>query len=90
MDFSHVQQRLQKPTTKANNERASLIEPFVKRLNASRERSGYKPYSAKFVAMKMSHIDTGELHYFYKKLSEANNFCSLWHYYCTCPNKKKK
>lgn len=76
------------PTTKANNERASLIEPFVLRLNESRERAGYKPYSARFVASLMSHIPTGELDFFYKKLSGGKNFSALWHWYCK-PKKLK-
>ncbi len=73
----------QQPTTKATSERASLIEPFVKRLNDSRLRGGYKPYSAGFVASKMSYIQTHELDYFYKKLDGSKNFCALWHWYCT-------
>ena len=77
-DFS----RFEKPTTKANSERASLIEPFVKRLNDSRRVGGYKPYSAKYVAMKMSHITTDELDFFYKKLEQSPNFCAIWHWHC--------
>ena len=79
--------RFTKPTSKANNNRASLIEPFVKRLNASRIQSGYKPYTAAFIASKMAYIETDELHAFYKKLSDSNNFGALWHYYCM-PKKK--
>lgn len=80
-------ERFSKPTTKAKDERSSLIEPFVIRLNESRVRAGYKPYTPGFVAMKMSHIQTGELDYFYKKLDAARNFSSLWHYYCSPKNK---
>lgn len=76
-------------TTKANNERASLIEPFVKRLNASRVSAGYKPYTASFVASHMSHISTDELHFFYKKLDSSKNFGGLWHFYCK-PKKTAK
>lgn len=83
LDFSHLQARIEKPTTKATSERAELIERFVTRLNNSRIAAGYKPYSAKFVAMKMSHIETDELHAFYKKLDGSKNFCALWHYFCT-------
>lgn len=82
-DFS----RFEKPKGGANSERASLIEPFVTRLNNSRIAGGYKPYTAGFVASKMTHIATDELDFFYKKLEQANNFCSLWHHYCT-PKKK--
>lgn len=85
--FEHVRKRLEKPTSKATNERAALIEPFVERLNQSRTLSGYKPYSPGYIASKMSHIATDELDYFYKKLDAAKNFSSLWHYYCV-PKKK--
>lgn len=87
MNFDHIKQRLEKPTTKANSERASLIEPFVTRLNNSRIAGGYKPYSAAFVATKMSHIQTSDLHAHYKMLDNSKNFCALWHYY-NMPKKK--
>jgi nucleoside diphosphate kinase len=82
MNFDHITARIAKPTTKANSERAELLERFVTRLNASRVAGGYKPLGAKFYAMKMSHIETDELHAFYKKLDSARNFSSLWYYYC--------
>lgn len=82
LDFSHLQARIEKPTTKANSERASLIEPFVTRLNNSRIAGGYKPLGAGFYAYKMSHIETEDLHAFYKKLEGGKNFSSLWYYYC--------
>jgi len=82
-DFS----RFDKPKSKANSERATLIEPFVTKLNASRVAAGYKPYTAGFVGSKMSHIATNELHAFYQKLSKTDGFCQLWHYYCV-PKKK--
>jgi hypothetical protein len=82
-DFS----RFEKPKSKANSERASLIEPFVTKLNNSRLVGGYKPYTAGFVASKMSHIETEDLEAFYKKLDQTDGFCALWHYYCK-PKKK--
>jgi len=87
LNFSHIQARIEQPTTKANSERAELLERFVTRLNNSRVAGGYKPLGAKFYAMKMSHIETEELHAFFKKLDSARNFSSLWYYYC-CPKKK--
>jgi hypothetical protein len=84
-DFS----RFEKPKSGANSERASLIEPFVTRLNTSRKAGGYRPYSAKYVAMKMSHIATDELDFHYKQLDNSKNFCALWHWYNTNPKKKK-
>ena len=82
-DFS----RFEKPKSKANSERASLIEPFIKRLNDSRKAAGYRPYSAGYVASKMSHIATHELDFHYKQLNSSKNFCALWHYY-NVPKKK--
>lgn len=79
--FAHIQARIEKPVTKANSERAALIEPFVQRLNASRLAAGYKPYKPGFVASKMSHIETSELHAHYKMLANSRNFCALWHWY---------
>ena len=81
INFDHIKERIQKPTTKAKDERASLIEPFVVRLNASRTAGGYRPYSAGYVASKMSHIDTDELDFHYKQLASSKNFCALWHWY---------
>jgi hypothetical protein len=82
-DFS----RFEKPKSKANSERASLLEPFVTRLNASRIAGGYKSLSAGFYASKMTHIATDELHAFYKKLEASPNFSAIWWYHC-CPKKK--
>jgi hypothetical protein len=79
--------RFSKPKSKASSERASLIEPFVTKLNNSRVVGGYKPLTPNFYASKMSHIQTDELHAFYKKLECGSNFSSLWWYYC---NPKKK
>lgn len=87
IDFSHIQARLQKPISKASNERSALIEPFVTKLNNSRIAGGYKPYTAGFVASKMSHHKTEDLHAHYKMLDSSKNFCALWHWYNT-PKKK--
>lgn len=74
-------------TTEVFNGRNERLKPFVERLNNSRVSAGYKPYSAGFVATKMSHVATDELEYFYKKLDGSRNFCALWHYFCL-PKKK--
>jgi len=87
INFDHIKARIEKPITKANSQRASLIEPFVTKLNNSRIGGGYKPYTAGFVASKMSHIQTDDLHAFYKKMEQSKSFGGLWHYYCA--GKKK-
>ena len=88
INFDHIKDRIEKPTTKANSERSSLVESFVVRLNDSRRAGGYRPYSAGYVASKMSHIATDELDFHYKQLASSKNFCALWHYY-NSPKKKK-
>lgn len=87
IDFSHIQARIEKPTTKATSERASLLEPFVIRLNESRISAGYKKLSAGFYASKMSHHKTEDLEGYYKNLHASNNFCSLW-WWQNVPKKK--
>ena len=78
-DFS----RFEKPKTKAGSERASLIEPFVTKLNNARKAGGYKPLGAAFYAAKMAYIPTDELFAFYKKLDSSDNFSALWWYHCS-------
>jgi hypothetical protein len=82
-DFS----RFEKPKSKAGSERASLIEPFVIKLNNSRLVGGYKPLGASFYASKMTHIPTDELHAFYRKLEQSPNFSAIWYWHCA-PKKK--
>lgn len=87
LDFSHLQARIQKPTTKANSERASLLEPFITRLNNSRVEAGYKPLGAGFYASKMTHHKTEDLEGYYKDLNSSRNFCALW-WWQNVPKKK--
>ena len=82
-DFS----RFEKPKTRAGSERASLIEPFVTKLNNARKAGGYKPLSAAFYAAKMAYIPTDELHAFYKKLEQSPNFSAIWWWHIK-PKKK--
>jgi len=84
-DFS----RFEKPKSKANSERASLIEPFVTKLNNSRVAGGYKKLPASYFAAKMAHIKTEDLYAFYKKLEDSANFGGLWYYYCVPKSCKK-
>lgn len=79
--------RFNTPITKATNERASLIEPFVMRLQQDAIKSGYRPLSKARICMLMAYIDTDDLHYFYKKLDESPNFGAIWNWYV---NPKKK
>jgi hypothetical protein len=83
-DFS----RFEKPKSGATNERASLIQPFVERLNNSRVAGGYKKLGAGFYASKMALIKTEDLYAFYQELDKSKNFASLWWFKCTVPKKK--
>ena len=77
MNFDHLQNRFEKPTSKVTSERASLIEMFVTRLN--KDRTGkYKPLPSAFYATKMALIPTDELYMFYKELDRSNSFSKLW------------
>ena len=71
--FAHLEQRFQKPTTKANSERASLLEPFVKRLQSNTGK--YKPMTKAYICSKMAYIPTEDLYMFYRKAS-----CSLYYF----------
>ena len=79
--FSGALARYSRPTTKATSERASLIEPFVKRLQADAIRAGYRPMSKARICMLMAYIDTDDLDYFYKKLSDSPSFGGIWNWY---------
>ena len=70
------------------NRREEMLKMFVERINNARVGK-YKPYTPSFIAMKMSHIKTEELEFFYKKLDSSKNFSSLWHWYC-CPKTSAK
>jgi len=84
--FGHLNLKVDKSSTL--NERSSLIEPFVSRINNARKVKGYKPYTAGYIAMKMSHIDTEDLDEHYKMLDKSRAFSALWHWYNTNPKKK--
>ena len=83
-----VQKKPSKPDTA--NRRSDLIKPFVERLEESSIDAGYEPYTAQFIAIKMSHIATDELKYFYDKLADSKSFGGLWHWYCIGSKKKKE
>ena len=83
-------ERYAQPKTKATSERASLLEPFVERLTASSKRAGYKPMSKARICMLMAYIDTDDLHYFYQKLNNSQNFGGLWNWYVIAEDLNKK
>jgi hypothetical protein len=64
------------------SERATLLKPFIKRIDGDRAKKKLRPYGAAHIAQCMSFIKTEELHFFYQKLDAAKSFGGLWHHYC--------
>ena len=62
--------------SKITNERQYLVSLFVEELNAS--RGSYKALKAGFIASRMGHIKTRELHQFYKQCERSDNFSKVW------------
>lgn len=79
--FSGALNKYKQPTTKATSERASLIEPFVQRLQSDAIRAGYRPMTKARICMLMAYIDTDDLDYFFKKLNDSPNFGGIWNWY---------
>ena len=60
--------RYQKPTTKAKDKRAHLLEQFLARINTEERRTaGYKDVKPARLGMMLSHVDTDDLEAFYKQ-----------------------
>lgn len=57
--------------TKITNERQELIKQFLDRINAERAGTKWKPLSARAVAIKVGHIPTSELYWFFKNCEQA-------------------
>ena len=85
-DFS----RFETPTTGATSERASLLEPFIERLQGDARRSGYKPMSKARICMLMAYIATEDLYAFHKKLCASPCYGGIWNYYVVAKDLNKK
>lgn len=72
--------RYNTPTTKANNQRAELVEKFLQRLNPGREQAGFKPYTPARLGMMLAHIPTEDLYPFYRQCEQAKHFSKFFHY----------
>jgi hypothetical protein len=86
--FAHLEGRFEKPTTKSTSERASLLEPFVKRLQSN--TGGYRPLTKAYICSMMAYIKTEELYEFYQKLHESPNFGAIWNWYCVAKDLNSK
>ena len=85
-DFS----RFDKPTTKATSERASLLEPFIERLQRDARQQGYKPMTKARICMLMAYIATEDLYMFHKKLTESPSYGGIWNWYVVAKDLNKK
>jgi len=82
--------RFKRPTTKANSERASLLEPFIERLQRDARLAGYKPMSKARICMLMAYIATEDLYAFHKKLCASPCYGGIWNYYVVAKDLNKK
>jgi len=82
--------RFTQATTKAGSERASLLEPFIERLQGDAKRTGYKPMSKARICMLMAYIDTEDLYMFHKKLTESPCYGGIWMWYVNPKDLNKK
>jgi len=85
-DFS----RFNKPTTGATSERASLLEPFIERLQRDARLAGYKPMSKARICMLMAYIETEDLYAFHKKLEASPCYGAIWNWYVVAKDLNKK
>jgi hypothetical protein len=75
-----IKKRGEERENKANNERADIVHKFEKIINESREKSDRKPYTSKWIAIKMSHLDLWTLKSFLQDCERANSFSAYWHW----------
>jgi len=72
--------RFQKPTTKANSERAEMLEKFLTKMNPDRIASGYKPITPARIGVMLAHVPTSDLFPFFKECEQAKSFGALFHW----------
>ena len=82
--------RFEKPTSGASSKRASLLEPFIERLQRDARMKGYTPMSKPRICMLMAYIDTDDLYGFHKKLTESPCYGGIWAWYCVAKDLNKK
>lgn len=75
----------ERPQKAPRSEREELVGMFLERLNNARLGTKYKPLTGRAVAVKLSHIPTGDLWAFYQQCERANNF-SAYFFWALNPN----
>jgi len=77
--FAHLELRFSEPTTKATSERASLLEPFIKRLQSNTGK--YKPMTKAYICSMMAYIPTEDLYCFHELLTASPCYGAIWQWY---------
>ena len=60
--------------TKITNERQAIIKDILDEINKERVGTEWKPITAKAVAMKVAHLSTNDLRYFFSVCKKADHF----------------
>ena len=63
---------------KGKSKRDYWLSMFLTKLIPQWDEKKYKPLTAKRLAIKVSHIETGELPYFYSMCSQSDNFSKVF------------
>jgi hypothetical protein len=64
--------RYTKPTTKANSNRAHLIEQFLERLNPGRKQAGYPELTPARLGKMVAHLSDDDLYFTFNTCSKYN------------------
>ena len=70
------------------SERAEMLKKFLDRLNPERIMSKRRAFDARFIAVKLAHIPTGDLYAFYQQCEKAKNF-GAYFWWALKPQEKK-
>lgn len=54
------------------SQRGEILDKFLAKLNPSREASGYKPFTHARLSVMLAHIQTEDLHAFYRQCETTN------------------
>lgn len=69
-----IPSKIEQGTEKITNSRQLIIKDFIDIINLERKGTKYKPLTARAIAIKLSHLSEQDLHFFYKKCSNAKSF----------------
>ena len=72
--FMRLEKELEQGIDKIVNERQLIIKDFLDAINRERQGTKYKPLTAKFVAVKLGHLSTFDLKFFFKQCYDSKSF----------------